>query len=242
MRKLYLVGLVSGVLLATCGTPVSPAFAGDSAGFGGTFSDGYRMGQLSKFSVKGLMMKSGEGQLLLGRESTPYQVTYKCGESTCKKTINPWYFSADPSQASQINPHAGEYVVIHYNQARIKSPAYDTDYMVADISPVTREFNLTCVDKAASGSKSKGFRIGRIVKASRKGQISKTYEIMIQVGNAGNQFKHMSIESPETYECAVEALKSAKKVKIHYKEAYLHNPFGQDTGYNVLKIEPLSDI
>lgn len=209
----------------------------------GTFSVGYRVGMITKFSVKGLMSKTGEGQMLMGRESTPYVVTYSCGDGdTCRKTINPWYFSMQQQDAHLMQPYAGEYVWTQYNQAQVKSPLYDTDYLITQIGKIDRVTPVrACVDKTASGAKSEGVRVGRIVKASMKGHMSKTGEIMIQVGNAGNQFKNMSV-TKEMYDCAVTALKSAKKVKVHYAQSWFRNPFASDTTYAVTKIEPIQDI
>ena len=33
-----------------------------------------------------------------------------------------------------------------------------------------------------------------------------------------------------------------RQVKVTYAESWFHNPFGSDTGYTVLKVEPLTDI
>ncbi len=230
-------------LFAAAALLLSSLSFAEGAGFG-TYSEGYRMGQLSKFSVKGMMFKSGEGQLLMGREGTPYVITSSNGDGGSKqKVINPWYFSADPTMVDEINNYAGKYVYIEYKQAQIKSPKYDTDYMVTDIKPVTRkDLSRTCVDDSASGKKSEGFRIGRIVKVSKKGHLAKTYEVMIQVGNAGNQFKAMSISSDEMYRCALEALQGGRKVKVNYIQSFLRNPLAQDTSYNIHSIEPLEDI
>lgn len=209
----------------------------------GTYSVGYRVGMISKFSVKGLMNKTGEGQMLMGRESTPYIVTYKCGDGdTCRKTINPWYFSMDKKDSHLMKPFAGEYVWVQYNQAQVKSPMFDTDYLITQIGNIKRDTQLkTCVDPNVDGSKSEGVRVGRIVKASMKGVMSKTGEVMVQLGNAGNQFKNMSV-TDTMYDCAVTALKSAKKVKVHYVQSWFRNPFSSDTTYAVSKIEAIQDI
>lgn len=212
----------------------------DSAGLG-VYSDGYRVGMITKFSTKGVMVKSGEGQMLMGRESSPY--TKECGKD-CTETVNPWYFSAEMRDAQMILQYAGEYAWVHYQQARIKSPNFDTEYLINEIGTPTRDFQPTmCTDSSVSGAKSDGVRVGRIVKASRKGSISKTHEVLIQIGNAGNQFKHMSIESEEMYRCAVDVLKSAKMVKIYYVQDFFRlNPLGEDTTYRVTRIEPVNDI
>lgn len=212
-----------------------------------SYSDGYRMGQLTKFSVKGLMTKSGEGQLSMGREGTPLVKYYSCGDKgkKCKKVINPWYFSSTTSKSKSLNALAGEYVVIEYNQATINNPlAYNTDYRVKNVYKVDKSIDLGDGYEVSKfgGDKSAGFRIGRIVKASSKGHIKKTYELIVQVGNSGNQYKHMSTSDKKMYDYAIKVLKSAQKVKLFYAERAFYQVSWNNTGYEIYKIQPLSDI
>lgn len=217
----------------------------DAAGLG-QYSTGYRMGMISKFSVKGMITKSGEGQMLMGRESSPYQVAYGCGDNnkdTCYRTINPWYFSMNRDDADLMNQFAGSYVWVQYNQAKIKNPTqYETPYLISQIGEIDRDANFTtCEISGVNGSKGEGVRVGRIVKVSVKGLLSKTGELMMQVGNAGNQFKNMSIND-ELFDCAETALKTATKVKVHYAQSWFRNPLSSDTTYAVTKIEAIQDI
>jgi hypothetical protein len=70
---------------------------------------------------------------------------------------------------------------------------------------------VACEDKSSGGgSKSDGFRTGRIVKASTKGAFNKSFEVTIQIGNSGGLYFPMSALSKEMYECAIQNLKSAK--------------------------------
>lgn len=208
----------------------------------GVYSTGYRMGMISKFSVSGFISKTGEGQMLMGRESSPYIKTRSCGDGdTCTTTINPWYFSMGEKDAHLMQPYTGGYVWVEYNQAQVKSPMYDTDYLITRIGDVKQGQVKSCVDVDADGSRSEGVRIGRIVKVSQRGHLSKTGEILVQQGNAGNQFKSMSI-SDSIYSCAVDALKSAKRVKVHYAQSWFRNPLSSDTTYAVVKIEAIKDI
>jgi len=214
----------------------------DSAGVG-VYSTGYRMGQITKFSVKGLAFKSGEGQLLMGREGTPLVKTYSCGDGDkCRTVVNPWYFSMDAKDAPLMKQFGGEYAWIKYTQSRVKSPAFNTEYIVNQIGLIDKTTPLqSCTDPGAAGSKSEGFRVGRIVKVSMKGTFSKTGEVLVQVGNAGNQFKNMSI-TDAMYDCTVSVLKSASKVKIHYVEGWFRNPLSSGTNYAISKIEIIQDI
>lgn len=203
----------------------------------GTYSHGFRIGELTKFSVKGLTSwtKSGEGQMLLGNESTPYKTP---GDNP--KEINPWRFSAmDKAIQAKLNQNMGEYVVLGYNQARVKYPNVDTEYEITSVEQLQPKLTKTCMAKKwEKGAKTKaGKRVGRIVKASTKGTAIKSWELLIQQGNAGNQFKHMSISSDEDlYKCAIEFLKTGQKVKITYTEKYMS--LGEETNYDIIKIEP----
>jgi hypothetical protein len=218
--------------------PVPAAGNGRVDGYGGVYSTGFRMGQLTKASVKGLAVDSCEAQLLMGKEGTPYTKTVGSGKEAKEVVINPWYFSADKAECSTLSNASG-YVWVSYNQARMKPLDRDTEYTFTGMGKVTRTIPnpAVCEAKKSSGGKSDGFRLGRIVKASNKGHISSSWEIILQQGESGNQFKMMSILEQELYECAVNFLKSGKAVKAYYKEAFITNPLDQDSAYDVWKIE-----
>ena len=209
------------------------------------YSDGYRMGQLTKFSIKGHFTKSGEGQLSMGREGSYYEKCTGSGKDRTCKRINPWGFSTTSKRASEVNALSGRYVVIKYGEVTVNNPLkYSTKYRVKNISGVDKTISLGSglVKKESKGTKSKGFRIGRIVKVSRKGHFNKTYEMILQVGNSGNQYKHMSIQAKDMYEYAINVLKSAKKVKVLYTERGMLQLSVNDSKYLVYGIEIPEDI
>ena len=217
------------------------------AGGLGTYSQGYRMGQLTKFSVKGLVFKSGEGQLLMGSESTPLVITNRDNDgNTTRKIVNPWYFSAsDKKMQKKIDQNLGEYVVLKYHQSRVKSPKVSTPYEIVSVDSISGAIKDICIAQSITkGSKSKGKRVGRIVKASNKGHLAKSWEIMVQQGNSGNQFKNMSISKDEKlFKCAVRYLKAGQKVKITYNESHINmNLLGRNTSYDVIRIEPVAGL
>lgn len=218
----------------------APAAAGASGGVG-DYSEGYRMGMLSKFSVKGWVNKSGEGELLMGADSS---VAYE-GSGENRKQINPWEFSCDPAKESVVTPFRGQYVVVRYRQYMLNNPlTRDTDYELLEISPVDKAAKpaAACGNPAAGGKNSSGFRVGRIVKASYKGTVNKSYEIKVQMGGSGNEFYDMSVSDPAMYECAVKWLKSGGKATVFYKQSFLFNPLDRNTGYDIVRIEPLPSL
>ena len=207
----------------------------------GDYSDGYRMGLLSKYSVKGWVNKSGEGELLMGQDSS---VAYE-GTGDSRKMINPWEFSSDSAMASKIMPYAGQYVVIHYHQYMLNNPLKrDTDYEAVEIAPVdtASKPKAACVNDAAAGKNSAGFRMARIVKASFKGLANKSYEIKVQMGGSGNEFYDMSVSNQAMFDCATQWLKSGGKVKIYYTQSFLFNPLNRYTGYDIQKLEPMPSL
>lgn len=219
----------------------------EQAGYG-TFSEGYRIGQLSKYSVKGWVWKSGEGEMLVGNESTYLEQQYSCGDKTCTRIVNPWPFSSGTAYADFIRNYVGDYAVIRYRQARVKSLERDTEYEVmevmAPLDPTALGVDSCVASEYVKGSKSAGVRVGRLVKLSWKGTFSKTYEVTMQVGNSGNQFHYMSISDGEDKDeyvgCLLQMLMSGAKVKVRYSESLLYNPLTRDTGYDIVSVKKAS--
>lgn len=200
----------------------------------GTYSEGYRMGKLNKLSTTGLIFKSIEGDLLLGNESSYYF------DSKDSVLVNPWQFSLSTTSAlvSQIEKYSNKYVVIKYRQYQLGPLNWETDYEpveIMDVDPLIQI--LPCEVSDVSGNKSEGFRVGRVVKISNKGTISKTYEITFQLSDVGNDFMKMSVSNDRMYNTLLSALKSGKKVIFYYKKKLLSNPLQQETDYLVWKVE-----
>jgi len=215
----------------------------------GTFSEGYRIGQISKFSVKGFIWKSGEGEMLVGNESAPLIETYSCHDGKiCTRQINPWAFSTGPAYATFIDNYIGKYAVIRYKQAHVQSLKRDTDYEVMEVmapfDPSALSQTSCVAPDYVEGSKSAGTRVGRLVKISWKGTLTKTYEVTMQVGNSGNQFHYMSISDGEKkgkyVDCLLQMLMAGAKVKVNYSESYVFNPLNRDTGYDIVSVEVAS--
>ena len=162
-----------------------------------------------------------------------------------KKQINPWEFSSDAALAPKVIPFRGQYVVIKYRQYMLNNPMKrDTDYELLEITAVdgASKPKTACENAAAAGKNSAGFRVARIVKASLKGNVNKSYELKVQMGGSGNEFYDMSVSDPAMYECALKWLKSGGKATIWYKQSFLFNPLTRNTGYDIVKIEPLPSL
>jgi hypothetical protein len=208
---------------------------GDSmAGIGG-YAEGYRMGKITKFSNKGFVMKSGEGEMHLGKDSDVWEVKTEKG----LERKNPWSFSTSSPAVDVISKYQGKYVWVKYQQAMFSLPNRDTTYTIVDIENVSRSVPTCKAVSNDGGMKSEGARTGRIVKASIKGTIVKTWEIDIHIG--GRNFVSMSTDNEGIFNCAIEWLKSGKEVNIRYVQKMINLSF-DDTDYRIIKIEGADDL
>lgn len=97
-------------------------------------SDGKRVGVVTKFSYKGLVYKSYEGELNMGgvRNKTD-------SEGNRSVVANVWEFScSNPSVAKQIEDLIGKEVVIKYHQS-FAGFSRDTSYDVVSVEEVKSE-------------------------------------------------------------------------------------------------------
>jgi hypothetical protein len=73
-----------------------------------TYSDGYRAGLLQKFSHKGSIFKTYEGEMILSSVTSNSNVAIASEK---------FYFSVtDKKLASQLDTIQGQYVIVHYYQ------------------------------------------------------------------------------------------------------------------------------
>jgi len=204
-----------------------------------TYSEGWRMGTLSKVSLRGNpLFKSVEGELLMGNDSSATIV--KDGDRVLFS--NPWEFSAPRSQLPEIEEFTGRPVAMHYRQLRMQVTNIngDTDYRVVEVKRVNPEAATRgCGVEGSSGStRSDGERVGYITKVSHRGKVLKSEEVIVQLGNAGNQFQAMSILDDEIADCALAFLKSGQRVRVNYRQSLIRNPARRDTTYDIIGIWP----
>ena len=66
----------------------------------------------------------------------------------------------------------------------------------------------------------------------------RTYSMTIQIGSGGNQFRHFIMNDPDLFDFAVNCLKMATMVRVHYSERYsVSNRSGVSAMSYVSKIE-----
>lgn len=96
-------------------------------GCGAHYSDGDRSGVITKFSRKGLVFESWEGEMVLGGIR---------GGSDGTSAANVWAFSAPSRLAKQISEaqRSGARVTVHYNQWLASPVDQDSAYTVTSIT------------------------------------------------------------------------------------------------------------
>jgi hypothetical protein len=96
-----------------------------------TYSDGYRAGLLQKFSRKGTIFKTYEGELVLS------SVTGTTGNNAAVIASEKFYFSVrSDSLAARFDTLQGRPVIVHYHQKN--SPLFwrgESPYLVDGVKP-----------------------------------------------------------------------------------------------------------
>lgn len=92
-----------------------------------TYSEGYRAGLLQKFSSKGNLFKTYEGEIILSSVQTTTNMAIASEK---------FFFSVtDEEVARKIEKMQGEYVVVHYTEKNGRLPWQgDTPYLVDSVA------------------------------------------------------------------------------------------------------------
>ncbi len=210
----------------------------------GTYSEGYRMGMIHDWGPDRQhfydVFATNEGQMFLGYQSTAWT------NPVTGKEENPWKFSSSTSALKRYEPVTlGRQVVVHYRQVLWQWNMLDgqTDYRVIDVAPIDPSLapdHCGDITENASGyidRRSAPFA-GRLVKSSTKGNLAKSYEQLIQLGDSGGKFRPMSILDPKIKECADLFVRSGVMAVIHYDLSRMRiNTLARDTNYNIIGIE-----
>lgn len=122
--KLYELLIGCAVLFVGCG-------AVSAGGCGEGYSEGERIGTITKFSRKGLAVKSYEGEMFLGG-------IQQTGDGTM---ANVWAFHAKDALAPKLETAAskGSRVKVKYRQWAVKPFGQDSSYDVVSVEPVAEE-------------------------------------------------------------------------------------------------------
>lgn len=116
------IGIVAAVVVG---------MAGCAVGCGEGYSDGTRTGTITKFSRKGIVWKSYEGEMNLGgmRSTTD-------GNGAPSVVPNVWQFHAADALAAKVEEaqRSGKPVSIHYRQWIVSPVTQDYDYDVVSVT------------------------------------------------------------------------------------------------------------
>lgn len=198
------------------------------------------MGMLNKISTKWFVFKSVEAELYMWNGSSLVTTDTLDWDNLVTTQINPRRFSMDPDQKSMFDNLEGQFIFMEYKQFRFKGFARDTDYEPVMAQLVDANIELVAYESDdANGAFSEGTRVWRVVKASKKGQINKSYEIIFQVGKEWSSFIEMSLDDPALFEVMLTYMKSGKLAKVSYKQKLIRNIITEDTDYEIYKIEPV---
>lgn len=123
MKSIISIAVVVVLLCCFVGTPIIRL----CGGFNDSYSDGVREGDLMKMSVRGIVWKSGEGQLKL----SDFSMRTK-GSSSSQG--NMWEFSCrDEVVINQLKDATGKRVKLGYKQWMIHPAQISTEYEVTSI-------------------------------------------------------------------------------------------------------------
>jgi len=208
-----------------------------------TYSHGWRMGLLYKLSEKSnwtrlFLRDTGEGEVMLGVNSA--RAEWRGGDGRAQ--FNPWAFSASLEQARHYLGLEGRMVAVEYRQVIDRWHGWkgDTAYRLVQMAPVEPHLGAAAgVEVKRRGLRSEGRRIGRLVKVTRKGIATKSWEVTVQEASGGNTFLEMSLLDDEIFDAAVGYLRSGKLLSISYIESLVRNPLNRDTNYAIIGLKPV---
>lgn len=108
------------------------AGVGGCGGCGANYSEGDRTGVITKFSKKGLSVKSWEGEMNLGGLRTVHD-----DKGNASAVANVWAFHASDDMAPKIQEamKKGAPVTLHYHQWFMGPSSQDSDYDVTEVTP-----------------------------------------------------------------------------------------------------------
>jgi len=239
---------------------------------------GYKLGYIIDADIEGILFKTLEGKLKLGKDSSqgsildsecyahqiaqmdPHldagKVKIKRSEieTACQQVVSPWNFSSlhhdflKDLQKSDTSP-----VLLYYRKYRYY-PITQSDSIVEKVIPVDPHYplprtSMNVLDRywfAKNFHYKMGFKDGRVVDAVLNGVVRDTYELLIQLGDSGNNFMRVSVTYRDMFDFIVECMASGKLLRIYYLELFGMEGtpksliFGYQTDYRVYQVDVLN--
>jgi hypothetical protein len=205
-------------------------------GFAGSLiidTRGYASGQLSKLSRERTFSSAVVGEVFLGTDSVSF---ISLGNQPPGLVSNPWRFCIDEDEYEDLENLIGSNIVVKYKTPRRSALLNcSATHELVEIYPVIKDQSLDETQlvgdiRTFAPEVSYGVEFGRITNAIENRNKNRSYFMTLQVGNNGNKFRHFVTDDPNLYDFAVESLKIAAKVRVHYSDRFSSRTI---YGYNV---------
>lgn len=182
---------------------------------------GYTSGQLSKVSRENTFSRAFVGEILLGHESITFISFWNQPPNL---VTNPWRFCFESDYYDKTENLIGSYVVLEYKTPKKSSLlSCSAANELIRVSPVIKDQSLDKTQfegdiRTFDREISYGVEFGRITNVIQNKNVIRSYFMTIQVGIGGNKFRHFVMDDPDLFHFAVESLKIAAKVRVHYSD------------------------
>ncbi|WP_374563420.1 hypothetical protein [Nitrosomonas sp.] len=208
MKSMKYEGVAIMLLLMVTSVP-QPSSAGPFL----MTAEGYIYGQLSNVRQERSINQVYVGEISLGHES------FSNTGST-----HLWHFCFEKNRYEEIESFIGKNVVVEFKFPKSndllscaqpnelleiytinQDASWEQKHFVGDIHTSDPEV-------------SRGVKIGRITNLTKNKDMSRIYYMALQIGRGGSNFHHFMIDDHDLYDFAINALKNAALVKIHYSD------------------------
>jgi len=185
------------------------------------------------------------------------QTAMQAAKTQCYVFDNPWNFSTLNAglyetylgfQNLQFTPVLIYYVSPIFSFSRAITNTSNFVEGIYSINPsldIPKSYKVPSYDLPIAGTfnKDRGFKEGRIVTASLDHYVRKSFEVTLQEGPYGNNFRRMSVSDQEMFDFIVKAMLTGKMVRVEYvKITDIENEIlrigkSYDTPYRVVSLE-----
>ncbi|UJP05833.1 MAG: hypothetical protein LZF61_02330 [Nitrosomonas sp.] len=204
-------------------------------------AEGYVYGQLSKVSHDKNITRVYLGEISLGHESMTF---ISFGNQPTNLVTNPWQFCFEKDRYEEIENFVGKNVVLAFTFPKNNNLlSCSSVYELQEIYPVNQDHvweqkHFVGDIYTSDPETSYGVEFGRITNLIKNKSVNRIYYMTLQVGNGGSKFRHFMIDDHDLYEFAINALKSAVMVKVHYSDRISYgNSYGLGARSVVAEIE-----
>jgi len=228
MKSMSYKGVALMLLLMVTSIP-QPGFAGPFL----MAAEGYVYGQLSNVRQERSINQVYVGEISLGHESF----------SNIGST-HLWQFCFEKNRYEEIESFIGKNVVIEFKFPKsndLLSCAQPNElleiYLVDQDSSWEQKHFIGDIH-TSDPEVSRGVKIGRITNLTKNKNMSRIYYMTMQIGRGGSNFHQFMIDDHDLYDFAINALKNAALVKVHYSDRRSYgNAYGLGLRSIVAEIE-----